>query len=240
MLFPVLLICHGLVFDRGWRSVLRSVSRAVLVIVCALLILSPWIIRNYELVGKFVPTASVQGIAMQVGNYQCLHADGRKEFVDLDFEAADMRAKIATEQGYKFTGGYYQFFYDPRDEVKFSNFLGEQVVHQYLHSPAVFLKCASENVFNFWFQGKTRAATTVNVVIQSSYLGLAIVGILIGFKQMHKPTLSLMLLLVLYTMAVYAPIHAQARYSIPIMPLLSIFASIPLSALMFRRFHDPR
>ena len=239
LLFPVFLICQGLIFDRDWRSVLRSASRAALVIACALLVLSPWIIRNYGLVGKFVPTASIRGIAMQVGNYQCLHADGRKEFVDLDFEAADVRRKLAAEQGYKFTGDYYQFFYDSRDEVKFSDFLGAQVVHQYLESPAVFLKCASENVFNFWFQGKNRAATAANLVIQSSYLVLATVGILIGFKQMHKPTLSLMLLLVLYTMGVYAPIHAQARYSIPIMPLLSIFASIPLSALMFRRFHDP-
>jgi 4-amino-4-deoxy-L-arabinose transferase-like glycosyltransferase len=236
LLFPVFLIFHVLFFHRDWRSILLSASRAVLVISCALLVLSPWIIRNYGLVGKFVPTASVQGIAMQVGNYQCTHADGKKEFVDLDKEAAAVRNKLATEQGYRFKGDYYQFFYDPHDEVKFNEFVGAQVVHQYLQSPAVFVKCASENVFNFWFQGKNRSATMVNMAIQSVYFILAVAGTVLGFRQMHKPTLWLLLLFVAYTMAVYAPIHAQARYSIPIMPILSILASIAICQVVLRTF----
>jgi cbb3-type cytochrome oxidase subunit 3 len=55
---------------------------------------------------------------------------------------------------------------------------------------------------------------------------------------MDKPTLALFLLFVAYTIAVYAPIHPQARYSIPVMPLRSMSAAIPLSHIMghvFRR-----
>jgi 4-amino-4-deoxy-L-arabinose transferase-like glycosyltransferase len=234
LLFPTFLIIYGLLVHPGWRSVLRYASRAALVLACALLVLSPWIVRNYMLVGKFVPTASVQGVAMQVGNYLCVHADGKKEFVDLDFEAADARKKLAAGQGYKFQGDYYQLFYDPRDEVKFNSFLGAQVVQQYIQSPATFVKCASENVFNFWFQGKNRSTTMANIAIQSSYLILALVGIFLGFKEIHKPTLWLMLLFVAYTMAVYVPIHAQARYSIPVMPILSILAAISICKLMGR------
>jgi 4-amino-4-deoxy-L-arabinose transferase-like glycosyltransferase len=234
LLFPTFLILYALLFHRDWRSVLRYAARAALVLACALLVLSPWIVRNYMLVGKFVPTASVQGVAMQVGNYLCVHADGKKEFVDLDNEAADVRNKLAAEQGYKFQGDYYQLFYDPHDEVKFNSFLGAQVVRQYIQSPATFVKCASENVFNFWFQGKNRATTMANIAVQSSYLILALAGIFLGFKEMHKPTLWLMLLFVLYTMGVYVPIHAQARYSIPIMPILSILAAITLCRLTGR------
>jgi hypothetical protein len=234
LLFPTFLIFHGLLFHRDWPSVLRSAGRAAVVLAGALLILSPWIVRNYMLVGKFVPTASVQGVAMQVGNYLCVHADGKKEFVDLDNEAADVRNKLAAAQGYKFKDYYYQLFYDPHDEVTFNSFLGAQVVRQYVESPAVFVKCASENVFNFWFQGKNRSTTIANIAVQSTYLILALAGIFLGYREMHKPTLSLMLLFVLYTMAVYAPIHAQARYSIPILPILSILAAIPLCKLMAR------
>jgi hypothetical protein len=235
LLFPLFLIFHGLIFRRDWRSILRSASRAVLVLACAFLVLSPWIVRNYLLVGKFIPTASVQGIAMQVGNYLCVHADGKKEFVDLDNEAADVRNKIAAEQGYKFQGYYYQLFYDPHDEVKFSNYLGSQVVRQYVDSPSVFVKCASENVFNFWFQGKNRSTTMANIAVQSFYIILALAGLFLGFKAMHKPTLWLLLLYVVYTMAVYAPIHAQARYSIAVMPILSMLAAIPLCGLLVGR-----
>jgi 4-amino-4-deoxy-L-arabinose transferase-like glycosyltransferase len=234
LLFPTFLIVYGLLFHRDWRSVLRYAARAALVLTCALLVLSPWIVRNYMLVGKFVPTASVQGVAMQVGHYLCVHADGKKEFVDLDNEAADVRNKLAAEQGYKFQGDYYQLFYDPHDEVKFNSFLGAQVVQQYIQSPATFVKCASENVFNFWFQGKNRSTTMANIAVQSSYLILALAGIFLGFKEMHKPTLWLMLLFVVYTMGVYVPIHAQARYSIPIMPILSILAAITLCKLTGR------
>jgi 4-amino-4-deoxy-L-arabinose transferase-like glycosyltransferase len=240
LLFPIFLIFYGLLFHRDWRSVLRSASRAVLVLACALLVLTPWIVRNYMLVGKFVPTASVQGVAMQVGNYLCVHADGKKEFVDLDYEAADVRNKLAAEQGYKFKDSedsYYQLFYDPHDEVKFNSFLGAQVVRQYIQSPTLFVKCASENVFNFWFQGKNRSTTMANVAVQSAYLILALAGIFLGFREMHKPTLWLMLLFVVYTMAVYVPIHAQARYSIPIMPILSILAAMPIGKLMVRGLH---
>lgn len=238
LLFPIFLIAYGLLFHPAWRSVLRYTSRAALVLACALLVLSPWIVRNYMLVGKFIPTASVQGVAMQAGNYLCVHADGKKEFVDLDNEAADARKKLATEQGYKFQGDYYQLFYDPHDEVKFNSFLGAQVVQQYIQSPATFVKCASANVFNFWFQGKNRSTTMANIAIQSFYLILALVGIFLGFREVHKPTLWLMLLFVLYTMAVYVPIHAQARYSIPIMPILSILAAISICKFLghvFRR-----
>jgi hypothetical protein len=237
LLFPAFLVVYGLFFHLGWRSVFRYAARAALVLACALLVLSPWIVRNYMLVGKFVPTASVQGVAMQVGNYLCVHADGKKEFVDLDFEAAEARKKLATEQGYKFQGDYYQLFYDPHDEVKFNSFLGAQVVQQYIQSPATFVKCASENVFNFWFQGKNRSTTMANIAIQSSYLILALAGIFLGFKEIHKPTLWLLLLFVAYTMAVYVPIHAQARYSIPIMPILSILAAISICKLMQRVLH---
>ena len=234
LLFPAFLIVYGLLFHRDWRSVLRYAGRAALVLACALLVLSPWIVRNYMLVGKFVPTASVQGVAMQVGYYLCVHADEKKEFVDLDFEAAEARKKLAAEQGYKFQGDYYQLFYDPHDEVKFNSFLGGQVVQQYIQSPATFVKCASEDVFNFWFQGKNRSTTMANIAIQSFYLILALAGIFLGFREMHKPTLWLLLLFVVYTMGVYVPIHAQARYSIPIMPILSMLAAISISKFLGR------
>ena len=236
LLFPTFLIAYGLLCHRDWRSVLLYAWRAALVLACALLVLSPWIVRNYMLVGKFVPTASVQGVAMQAGNYLCVHADGKKEFVDLDFEAAEARKKLATEQGYRFQGDYYQLFYDPHDEVKFNSFLGAQVVQQYIQSPATFVKCASENVFNFWFQGKNRSTTMANIAIQSFYLVLALAGIFLGFREMNKPTLWLLLLFVVYTMGVYVPIHAQARYSIPIMPILSILAAISLCKFLGRVF----
>jgi hypothetical protein len=210
--------------------------QAVLVMACAFLVLTPWILRNYMLVGKFIPTASVQGIAMQVGNYLCTHDDGTKSFEELDRDAAAVRNKLAAQQGYRFKPNYYQYFYDPHDEVTFSNGLGAEVVRQYIQSPSLFFKCTAENVFNFWFQGKNRTSTLGNMAVQSFYLILAGVGLIVGYRRMDKPTLVLLLLFVGYTVAVYAPIHAQARYSLQVMPILAILAAIPICNLMARVF----
>jgi hypothetical protein len=236
LLFPVFLIFYAFLFGGGWKAVLPSLSRIALIFACAFLVLSPWIVRNYLLVGKFIPTASVQGVAMQAGYYMCTHEGTHKQFYELDLDAAAVRNQLATEQGYHFKPNYFQFFYDPKDEVKFNSSLASQVVDEYVRSPTVFVKCASENLFNFWFRGKTTAVTLVNMCIQLPYMILAFAGIMLGFREMERPAWGLFVLFILYTMAVYVPIHAQARYSTPLVPILAIFAAIPLAKIFTRRF----
>jgi 4-amino-4-deoxy-L-arabinose transferase-like glycosyltransferase len=234
LLFPVCLIIFGLLRGEGLRSVPRYSARAALVLACALLVLSPWIIRNELLVGKFVPTASVQGVAMQSGEYLCVHA-GEKDMDLLDLDAAKVRNRIAAGQGYRFQGDYYQFFYDPKDEVKFNNSLGRQVVADYLQSPRLFMKCAARNVFKFWFAGKSPAVTVANLCIQLPYLVLALIGAALEYRRMDRTALTLLALFVAYTMAVYVPMHAQARYAVPLIPILALFAAVPLCRFALRR-----
>jgi 4-amino-4-deoxy-L-arabinose transferase-like glycosyltransferase len=238
LLFPAFLILHGLILKGGWASVVRAAWRAALVLACALIALSPWIVRNEMLVGKFIPTATVQGIAMQAGEYICIH-EGEKDMDMLDLDAATARNRLAAEQGYRFEGEYYQFFYDPKDELKFSNALAQQVVHDYSRSPALFAKCTSENVLKFWFAGKTRAVTIANLCIQLPYLLLALWGVTLEFRRMDRSALTLLLLFVAYTVTVYAPIHAQARYSMVLVPILSLFAAVPICRWLVSRSREP-
>jgi len=232
LLFPAFLFLGDLVRARSWPSVGWAASKAALLVCCALIVLAPWIVRNYILVGQFVATASVQGIAMQAGNYICTHADGHKGLQELDADAAEVRNESAAKQGYRFRPGYYQLFFDPRDELSFSKSLSEQVVHQYLQSPSVLVKCASENLFNFWFAGKNRIATLANFCIQMPYMAFALAGVLMGLRRKEHSTIVLLLLFVAYTVLIYLPIHAQARYSIPLVPILSILAAIPICSLL--------
>lgn len=235
LLFPPFLLLYSLWYERSARALAGAAVRVAVILGVTLLVLSPWIVRNYELVGRFVPTASVQGVAMQVGNYICTHADGRKTFKQLDDEAAAARNEIARRDGYHFVDGYYQFFFDPRDEVKFNSELNQQVVRQYIDSPGTFVKCASENVFNFWFTGKNTTATLVNICIQLPYMLLALLGLVQGYRAADRALLGPIILFIAYSVAVYAPIHAQARYSVPLVPFLAMLAAIPLSRLLTQR-----
>lgn len=240
LLFPPFLLIYHWSRQRSWRSVLHSCARIAAIMAMAFLVLTPWIVRNYQLVGKFIPTASVGGVALQVGNYICTHADGNKGFHERDVEAADARRQIAAQLGYRFTGDYYQYFYDPHDEVNFNSELSRQVKAQYLRSPQVFAKCATENLVSFWFAGKTATSTALNVCVQLPYLLLGIAGLVLGFRQADRAVAACLLLFVIYSEAVYAPIHAQARYSVPMVPILALFAAIPLARLLQRHFAKQR
>jgi 4-amino-4-deoxy-L-arabinose transferase-like glycosyltransferase len=228
LLYPFFLVPLALLFRGGWSSLLRSAVSAAIVLIGALLVLSPWIIRNYGLVHRFIPTASVQGVSMQVGDYICSHGDSGLNLGDLDLAAADARNSLAADQGYRFKPAYYQMFYDPQDEIKFNDSLARQVVQHYRDSPALFARCTTKNLLNFWFAGKTPRSTLVNVCVQLPFMLLALAGVFIEWRRLDRVTLAMLLLFVFYTMCVYAPIHALARYSVPLVPILAILAAIPI------------
>jgi len=235
LLFPLFVFGYEAIKGRTWRGAVRAAGNLCIVGAATALVLAPWTIRNYHLVGKIIPTASVGGVATQTGYYICTHEDGHTGFEVLDRAAAAQRNELAQQRGYHFQAGYQQFFYDARDEVEFNSSLGDEVTRAYLRSPATFVKCASENLFNFWFAGKYPAATRLNICVQLPYLILALLGIVMGYRTADRSARAMLLLFVVYTVAVYAPIHAQARYSIPLVPILAIFGAIPLAHWLDRR-----
>lgn len=73
ILFPVFLFAYLVGSDVRTRSVLQAVARIGLLVLVALVVVSPWAIRNYLLVGRMIPTASVQGVSAHSGQYICKH-----------------------------------------------------------------------------------------------------------------------------------------------------------------------
>jgi len=235
MLFPFLLFGYLLVIRRKQvRATGLVICRNIALMVLAMLaVLSPWIARNYSLTGKFVPTASMLGVSAQAGQYISSHLGEGKPWWVLDREAGRERSHLAIAEGYSFKDGYdgyYQTFYKSEDELKFSKFLMQRVIAEYKRSPWLFVKSVTQNFFNFWFAGKTPEATITNVFVQLPYLVLALIGAVLAFRNRQAVIVAPLLLFIGYIMAVHAPIIAQARYSMPLIPLVSILASIALVA----------
>ena len=233
ILFPLFLLGYLLLFERHRMPMIEACRNVAVLVLAMAAVLSPWIIRNYSLTGKFVPTASVLGVSAQAGQYICSHLSEGKPWWLLDREAAHERSRLAIGLGYRFNGSYdsyYQVFYRTNDEMAFSKFLVGRVVSEYKNSPALFLKVLRSNLFNFWFAGKTQAATVANLIVQLPYLLLAGIGLLIGLRNQQARTVAPIALLIVYIVAVSMPILAQARYSVPLVPLLSILGTITLIA----------
>jgi hypothetical protein len=240
LLFPLAVGLYLVCRADTLRIALKSVGHVAVMLGMCLLVLSPWIARNYLLVHRFIPTASVEGIALQTGLYKCMHEDSDQTFVQLDDAAAAARNVLARQRGFHFVAGYYQLFFRPQDEVAFSDGLKRDALRTYEQSPLLLLECGSQNVFNFWFRGTDERATIGAMACQLPYLLLAAAGLLIGLRKSglrrgEGTTLAALLLFVGYTMVVCLPIQGQARYSVPLVPILAIFAALPISRLLERR-----
>jgi 4-amino-4-deoxy-L-arabinose transferase-like glycosyltransferase len=229
MLFPFFLLGYLLVFERKRIPALNICRDLAIMIIAMFAVLSPWIIRNYSLTRRFVPTSSVLGISGQAGEYICAHRSEHKPWFLLDREAALERDKLAVELGYPFKvvtdGYYYQPFYSTGDELSFSGYLVRRVFGEYEKDPLLCAKCMGLNLFNFWFAGKSWMSTGINLLVQLPYLVLALIGAVLCVKNKRFTVIGPMVLFILYVMAVHAPILAQARYSVPLIPLLSILGA---------------
>ena len=233
MLFPLCLLGYLAITQRRRISPTVMLKNIAAMTVTMLVVLSPWIYRNYVLVGKFVPTASVLGVSAQAGQYIGEHISDGKPWYLLDREASRERDKVAIELGYPFedgASGYYQTFYRSGDELRFSDYLLRKVIAGYRESPLLFVKCVTRNVFNFWFAGKTSMATFGNIVVQLPYLAFALIGAVYSIRKREARIVGPMVLLIGYIMAVHLPILAQARYSVPLFPMVCLMAAMGLMA----------
>jgi hypothetical protein len=235
ILFPVVLFGYLAFAEREGIALLRVVRHFVLMILTMFVVISPWIVRNYVLTQKFVPTASVLGVAAQTGLYLSTHPQVGN--VQVDWQASLERNRLAQELGYPFRAGYYQYFYSASDEVAFSQYLFRRVVRKYEAFPLLFIKTLALNLFKFWCGGKTGRSVAIDAIVQFPFLGLAMAGVVLCIKAGKAKTIALLALLCAYIVAVSLPILAQARYSEPIVPFMSILAAIAVLALR-QRFRE--
>lgn len=237
MLFPVFLLFYLLSWRERQLSTQFIVRNVAALILTMLAVMSPWITRNYRLTGKFVPTASVVGVSAQAGQYINTHLFEGRPWWLLDREASRERDRIAARLGLPFEDGaegYYQTFYKSTDELNFSNYLVTEVVNEYKKSPVLLLRCLAQNAFSFWFAGKTPMSTAGDIAVQVPYLALAGIGFAYCLRNRQTRLVAPLVLYIVYIWAVHVPILAQARYSVPLIPLLSCLGTYGLIAMQQR------
>jgi hypothetical protein len=91
----------------------------------------------------------------------------------------------------------------------------------------LFIKNVAQNTWRFWLQGKTSAATVANTIVTVPLLALAIIGVFLSFRRRlgFEP---IVLFAVVYFLA-HLPLIAFAKYHVPLIPFLAVFASVTIS-----------
>jgi 4-amino-4-deoxy-L-arabinose transferase-like glycosyltransferase len=235
LVFPFFLLFYFLLFANGASERLKAVLKVAVVVLGMVIVMVPWVVRNFRLVHHFVRTATVQGVAMQEEQYTCERLSLDENFYVLQKQAGRTRAAIAAELGLPFEGAYYyQVFFDPRDEWTFNKTLFERAKKEYADHPALLADCACKNLFNFWFLGKTWHATWLNMLVQAPLLILAIRGIYLLCKRGQLQQIGIMLTFIFCIVAVHLPTIAHARHSVPLVPFLTIPASVSLVSIWLK------
>lgn len=228
LVFPALVITAFL-----WRP--RLISRSVLIkryaiaLSVTVLIMSPWVIRNYAISGHFVPTMTVGGLAMFQGVHVVKNLGSEKDHAELLHEAADLQIAIAREMRLATREEFFPQFYSPADEVKYYGELGQRASNDYIESPKLLARAILHNAWAFWFQGRTKMATTLNFIVTGPLLALTLVGCIIGVKR-SKESWLLIVVMVAYFLP-HLLILALARYHVVLLPLVTIFASLSIVSI---------
>ena len=224
--------CVCLFAIEKWNSVVRVwFPKFTLMIGVMMMVLLPWIARNYVLVNQFIPTMTVAGTAASHGLYACKNFSFNGNTGRQFSEAARQLDVLATQLNLPHRSGYFQYFFDEKDEVRFNRYLLKLVFDEYRRSPSLLLRCSFQNVFSFWFAGRMWQSTILNLLVQFPYLIFSCLGIYILTKQSKIRQVFPFLVIGVYFLFSHLPIIALARYSIPLVPFLALFSGLALDQL---------
>ncbi len=231
LLFPAFLFAYLALVTPGMRARLKLSMRIGLLVAGMAIVVLPWVVRNYWLVHELIPTATVQGVTMQEGQYTCQRLGSGTGFRELQARAGVERNEFARLLGIPFRGTYYQFFYSPADEVRFNKHLVQKAVQSYRDDPVLLVRCSAQNAVNFWVLGKTWQTTGLNALIQVPLLLLSFGGAYLLWKRGSLAGMGIPLTFAGYMMAVHLPLIAHARHSIPVVPFLMILVGVAVTSI---------
>lgn len=209
------------------RKLGPAVRGAVALAATAILVVSPWAVRNYLLSGELTFSESHVGIGAYQGWYTtATMSEGKPYQVRID-DSRQPQSAIAAAAGAKFRlsrDDRWDIYPTIQDELLYSHALVVEVWRYYQADPVMMLRHLAVNVPRFWFQGATDKLTILIVVMQLPLLLAAAAGVLRSLNR--GPQLLLLLIPIVVIWGLHVPLIAHARYSVPLVPLLAVFAGL--------------
>lgn len=212
LLFPVFLLLVLILF---WHRKKDAILNVCLIILSIFLVIAPWTYRNYRVSGHFIPV-QLFGVYMIAGEINIERNIGFKDYRMLSLREAEKayNAIILSEESK--TG-------KSLDLVGQEGVVRSYLFHRYLSSPLFFLKKVIIQAVQFWYLGGDKLHCLLFAIMQLTLLIPGLLGIIYAVRQ--KYLVAPLLCIIIYTMLVYATSVAGARYSVPIMPYVGIFAA---------------
>jgi 4-amino-4-deoxy-L-arabinose transferase-like glycosyltransferase len=233
----VALILPGLAFWSFWtyRSddfIFKLVKGYALAVLIAGLCMVPWVARNYAVSGQFVPTMTVGGLALFQGSHVVKSLGSGKNHADVLEDAAREQTKIARELKLRVHDGFFPQFYNTTDELIYYSELGRRAWSEYMNSPLLMASAITYNCWAFWFQGRSSTSTWFNLTLTLPLLVLVALGI--NLARRNRVDITIPVVVAACFIAPHLLILSMARYHVPLLPVLCLFAAYPIAGFSSR------
>ncbi len=191
-----------------------AVRHCLFALVCAVVIILPWIVRNYRVSGILIPVQTTAASNYLIGNA-----------VAHDFFQHPLSLSIPMQKGTEEIAQWMdEADLSPTDaeEAEGESILRQKAVESFLSNPLFLLQKGGTQAFTFWYLGETPPKSLIILIVQFPILFFAVRRIR---KAVRESTLVVPLLLIItYWWGVAAIFVAHARVAVPIMPLVLLLA----------------
>lgn len=170
--------------------------------------ITPWIVRNYLVFHRFVPIQTLGGYHLYIA--------GLKKNDYVDFSRNHERLK---ESDFSDVARDNLYYWESFKKIK--------------ENPMNFVKLMAERLFTMWHKTHSEKYDNLLIFLNSILLISAFTGIFINCQR-WRSTVHL-LIIVLYYINLHMIFIVIFRYILQVIPILIIFAMIPLNELLNRR-----
>jgi 4-amino-4-deoxy-L-arabinose transferase-like glycosyltransferase len=192
LIFPIGLISILSAHDHRRKSWLGIVMMALVF----LAVLSPWMIRNYQITGGFFSVTTF-GSRYLYSNTIALPEE--EEAVVRELQSKNIQ-DVKTEEARWF----------------------QLAVRNIMRNPFLFLKNTIRTSLDFWHRGHSLPISIFNAFVNFPLLLLGILGMWSAWKK--GILVFPFLIILLYFNGIYGLLHAISRYSFPVIPFVIMYA----------------
>jgi 4-amino-4-deoxy-L-arabinose transferase-like glycosyltransferase len=189
-------------------------------------VIAPWTLHNYRLMGHFVPVSTGSGDAILRS-----FIFSRTEFVTLQkppYTDAENESNALFERLSREAGTTWQ-----KDDWETEQITNKAAKKMMLAQPGGFVRKTVVGLFTFWYQ----MTSMKNSLVAGAAALFAWILAVIGWRQARREKLAVwpLLLPAFYLNVLLALLLALGRYSVPVVPGVLVVAAFGLDTLLSRR-----
>jgi 4-amino-4-deoxy-L-arabinose transferase-like glycosyltransferase len=212
LLFPLVMAVWLFAFKGISKT---NACRCACLLLAFAAVLAPWSIRNYSVFHEFIAASTNGGANFYLGS-------------SLEYLKTDEERKQASKIGDIFREMADKGIRSPKKQDQYLWDLGWQnYENAWSRNPLEVAKLAVYKAVRFWYATDSGRQEKSLVIIQIALLLASLFGILGAAKIGQCPAeMWLLVISVLYFWLVFIVMVPLARYTIPVIPMLAIFASL--------------